>query len=376
MAGGGPERSEEAHQNKSQSVQPEGRWKPDGERSGESGESGRPATTGTADTERTGITAGEEAAEGLQAETGRGERDERGDGGGGRGGDQKTSKQKINIFYTNIQSLPGKVSELEVILKDEKPDIVLLSETWCNTNVTNAFLNIAGYNFQTELRNDRCDTANGVGGGLAVYTTNGLTILSCDKASDFNQYCKFKLVNGCDVVYFYLIYRPPSSGQDSKDKICELFRSAEKNSVFIGDFNLPDIDWQTGAAGSRSSDAIVEAATAAGLRQLVEFPTHTRGNVLDLVTTNVPERVENVREGERVGRSDHVVVQCELTMDRNSNNRIKVKNWSKAEWKSIRDGIKNTVWPTTTDGTTAEEAWQQLQHMSPKENFEKGAQTG
>jgi hypothetical protein len=47
-------------------------------------------------------------------------------------------------------------------------------------------------------------------------------------------------------------------------------------------------------------------------------------------------------------------------MDRNSNNRIKVKNWNKAEWMSIRDGIKNTVWPTTTDGTTAEEAWQQL----------------
>jgi hypothetical protein len=235
-----------------------------------------------------------------------------------------------------------------------------LSETWCNANVTNAFLNIAGYNFQTELRNDRCDTANGVGGGLAVYTTNGLTVLPCDKASDFNQYCKFKIVNGCDVVYFYLLYRPPSSGQDSKDKICELFRAAEKNSVFFGDFNLPDIDWQTGAAGSRASDAIVEAATAAGLRQLVEFPTHTRGNVLDLVITNVPERVENVREGGRVGRSDHVVVQCELAMVRNSSNRIKVKNWNKAEWTSIRDGIKNTAWPTTTDGTTAEEAWQQL----------------
>jgi hypothetical protein len=39
------------------------------------------------------------------------------------------------------------VSELEVILNDLKPDIVLLCETWCNTNITNALLNVAGYTF-------------------------------------------------------------------------------------------------------------------------------------------------------------------------------------------------------------------------------------
>jgi endonuclease/exonuclease/phosphatase family metal-dependent hydrolase len=125
------------------------------------------------------------------------------------------------------------------------------------------------------------------------------------------------------------------------------FQVSKKNSVFLGDFNLPDIDWQAGTAGSRPSSAVVEAAAAAGLQQLVDFPTHTRGNVLDLILTNVPERVENVREGGRVGRSDHVIVHCELKMARSINNRIRVKNWSKARWNNIREGIKNTVWPTT-----------------------------
>jgi hypothetical protein len=73
------------------------------------------------------------------------------------------------------------VLEPEAILTDTRPDIVLLSETWCNTNISNALLNVAGYTFQTDLRNDRCDTANGVGGGLAVYTANGLEILPGQK---------------------------------------------------------------------------------------------------------------------------------------------------------------------------------------------------
>jgi hypothetical protein len=207
---------------------------------------------------------------------------------------------------------------------------------------------------------DRSDTANGIGGGLAIYTVNGLSILPCDQTYDFNQYCKFKIVSGSDVVYFYLIYRPPSSGPDSKGRLCELFRLAEKNSVFIGDFNLPDINWATGVADSNASRELMEAATEAGFQQLIDFPTHRRGNVLDLIITNIPERLVNIREEPSVGRSDHVTIMSELVMSTASKTRIKVKNWSKADWDGLKNGIKNTVWPTTSDGTTADEAWQWL----------------
>jgi hypothetical protein len=49
-------------------------------------------------------------------------------------------------------------------------------------------------------------------------------------------------------------------------------------------------------------------------------------------------------------------------MTRNVSNRIKVKNWGKAQWNNIREGIKNTVWPSTSDGITAEESWQLLRN--------------
>ena len=82
-----------------------------------------------------------------------------------------------------------------------------------------------------------------------MYSRNGLEILSCDKVSDFNQYCKFKLNCEGESYYFYLIYRPPPFGEENLVKLCELVRGAEKNSVFVGDFNLPRIDWGTGGAG-------------------------------------------------------------------------------------------------------------------------------
>ena len=73
---------------------------------------------------------------------------------------------------------------------DQCPDIILLTETWCNANTLDAALAIPGYQLETDLRTDRRDTTNGMGGGLLVYSRLGLKILSCDKFKEnrFNQF--------------------------------------------------------------------------------------------------------------------------------------------------------------------------------------------
>jgi hypothetical protein len=109
----------------------------------------------------------------------------------------------------NSQSLPSKINELDVLVVDAEPDLIIICETWCNTDINNASLNISGYEFQTDLRLDRVDTAHGVGGGLAVYSKNGLEILVCDKVQQFNQYCKFK-ISSCGEDIFFLCCIPPS----------------------------------------------------------------------------------------------------------------------------------------------------------------------
>ena len=183
------------------------------------------------------------------------------------------------MIYTNAQSLPGKISELEAVVSDIQPDIVLICETWCNSSISDANISISGYELQQDLRTDRNDTANGIGGGLVVYSRNGLEVLSCDKNSDFNQYCKFMLKSDGETYHFYLIYRPPPSGEENLDKLCDLVRSAEKNSIFVGDFNLPQIDWTNGRAEGRGA-RLVLAAQDNYMEQLVDFQTHIKGNCL------------------------------------------------------------------------------------------------
>jgi hypothetical protein len=96
--------------------------------------------------EREGVQAG-----GQREEQQRGSGQRGGDGGGGGRGDQQPRKQTLKILYSNVQSLPGKLNEIEAVLQDLEPDIVLFTETRCNTSLTNAMLNIDGYNFQNDL---------------------------------------------------------------------------------------------------------------------------------------------------------------------------------------------------------------------------------
>ena len=59
---------------------------------------------------------------------------------------------------------------LEVI--DEKPDLILLTETFGNETVTDASWSLAGY--ELVARRDGADTASGRARGLIIYAKEGL----------------------------------------------------------------------------------------------------------------------------------------------------------------------------------------------------------
>ena len=84
-------------------------------------------------------------------------------------------KETIEILYLNARSLVKKIDELSATVVEINPDIILVTETWCNDRVSTPYLNINGY--RIELRLDRSDTSNGIGGGIIVYIKSDLTIL-------------------------------------------------------------------------------------------------------------------------------------------------------------------------------------------------------
>ncbi len=77
-----------------------------------------------------------------------------------------------------------------------------------------------------------------------------------------------------------------------------LISESKDNEVYIGDFNLPGVDWANGGRGREA--AFVDAMQSKLMHQLIDFPTHVRGNILDLLITNIPERVKEVYDDGRL----------------------------------------------------------------------------
>jgi hypothetical protein len=133
------------------------------------------------------------------------------------------------------------VDELECTASMTKPALILVTESWCNNSISNEFLSIDGYELQTDLRMDRIDTAQGRGGGLLVYSKTGLKVTKIECNVTFNQYCCFTISD----ITIYLVYRSPNATVEAMASLVDLVKNVRKNTIIIGDFNLPDIDWST-----------------------------------------------------------------------------------------------------------------------------------
>jgi hypothetical protein len=145
-------------------------------------------------------------------------------------------------------------------------------------------------------------------------------------------------------------------------KLAELIRTADKNSLFIGDFNLAGIDWTT-RQGRGAEKLIVEAAQDKFCVQLVDFNTHIKGNTLDLVLTNIPERIAEVREEGRLGNSDHSSIAIEVKVgseNQPTKQHAGRPDWARADWSALREKAREWNWRDELRGTSAGEAWTRL----------------
>ena len=78
----------------------------------------------------------------------------------------------------------------------------------------------------------------------------------------------------------------------------------------------------------------------AGLTQLIDEPTHTAGNTLDLMLTNRPAHINRTQVFP--GISDHLAVYAELDVKPARRTQIsrKVPIYSKADWTGFKEHAK------------------------------------
>jgi len=114
------------------------------------------------------------------------------------------------------------------------------------------------------------------------------------------------------------VYRPPKPDSLELTNLCasisKVIQDNPSSSIYLaGDFNLPNINWQTQSISGYNyptylCDMFIDFLANHGLTQMVNFPTRLT-NILDLFITNIPSLILYCKP--LPGISDHEIVSIE-----------------------------------------------------------------
>ncbi|VDL94377.1 unnamed protein product [Schistocephalus solidus] len=164
---------------------------------------------------------------------------------------------RLTFMYTNAQNLLQKIDKLEIHLCDLLPDVISLTETWLSEQIGDMGLALPGFQLF------RRDGENRTGGGIAAFL----------------------------------------------------------NTLIVGDFNAPNIAWNSASADCFETAVNYQLLCTTGnllLTQHVLFPTRVREgqqmNCIDLVFTRSPDNIDVLSCLPPLGKNDHVVLMWEYTI--------------------------------------------------------------
>lgn len=199
--------------------------------------------------------------------------------------------------------MSNKFSFFQSLVYSCQPSIFAVTETWLSDSHYDGEILPTGYNIFRKDRGSR-------GGGVLLVIDNCFSATLLPSPSSLEVLTV--RINTTEPVLVSVVYVPPSIDSPSFDSLLSylgsLFSSGER--VFVmGDFNCPDIQWSTLSCTSPLSAALCDFVFDLNIYQAVESPTHTMGNVLDLVLTNSADLLTNITTSTNCCTSDHFIVK-------------------------------------------------------------------
>uniref|UniRef100_K7F1Q8 Reverse transcriptase domain-containing protein n=1 Tax=Pelodiscus sinensis TaxID=13735 RepID=K7F1Q8_PELSI len=262
----------------------------------------------------------------------------------------------LKCLYTNARSLGNKQEELEALAQAKKYDLIGITETWWDDSHDWSAV-MEGYRLFRKNRQGR------KGGGVALYVRehydcSELQYKEGEKLVE-SLWVRFKGANSSDVVVG-VCYRPPNQVDEVDEAFFEQLSEASRSQalVLMGDFNHPDICWETNTAVHRQSRKFLENVGDNFLVQVLKDPTRGRAQ-LDLLLTNREELIGDVEVGDNLGSSDHEMVDFRiLTKGRKESSKIHTLDFKKADFDSLRDLMERIPWDVNMKGKGVQDSWQ------------------
>uniref|UniRef100_K7F0X2 Endonuclease/exonuclease/phosphatase domain-containing protein n=1 Tax=Pelodiscus sinensis TaxID=13735 RepID=K7F0X2_PELSI len=245
---------------------------------------------------------------------------------------------------------------------NKKYDLTRVTETWWDDSHDWSAV-MEGYRLFRKNRQRR------KGGGAALYVSehydcSELQYKEGEKPIE-SLWVKFKGANNSSDVLVGVCYRPPNQVDEVDEAFFGQLREASRSQalVLVGDFNHPDICWETNTAVHSQSRKFLENVGDNFLTQVQK--DLTRGRVqLDLLLTNREELIGEVEVGDNLGRSDHEMVDFRiLTKGRKESSKIHTLDFKKADFDSLRDLMGRIPWDANVMGKGVQDSWQYFKEV-------------
>ena len=263
------------------------------------------------------------------------------------------------MLHCNVNGLCNKVNTIRDTLNmPDCIDLFLVSETHLTSTISNAAIQIPGYEV---IRNDSGESSKH---GVCAFIRDGIKFDNVDFGH--NNVLGFRLTSLN--VYVYVIYRPPSNSVNQNDGLIMYLqdRCADKETVLMGDFNLPTVDWTADSISTTSASdrKFLDLFDSLGLTQWIQDSTFPRsGNTLDLILSTEADRIGNAGVLPPPPGCDHCAIHCEYIFDKDIENQSSPSShrlWHRGNYVKLCEKIRDTNWDELFAQLTAHQAFEKL----------------
>ena len=215
-------------------------------------------------------------------------------------------------MYTNADGLPNKLDELKSRIHTckVKPSIISVTEVkhknkW---DIDTAELSIDGYRL---FANNYDENPR----GIIIYVRNDVLCKQVELECTCTENIVLEIqINKNNILHFGTAYRSPNSTDDNNQAVLNFISKLSAcpgYKLLLGDFNCPNINWDTWCASSPFELKFLDTLRKNFLIQYVDKPTRARGvdtpHTLDLVITE-ENFLQNLSYESPLGKSDHCVL--------------------------------------------------------------------
>ena len=154
--------------------------------------------------------------------------------------------------------------------------------------------------------------------------------------------------------------------------------SKQKQIILCGDFNCPDMSWETGNVNTCSPDrstqqSLIDVTESAQLTQ-VHNSSIRKTKLLDLVFTTNPTIVTHSVSVPGISDHDIIVTDFDVKIQYQNKQRRQIYQFARADWLSLNDDfntLSNKIKTKYNPGACTESLWSTLKNTLTEESIDK-----